>query len=116
MDANPPAIVVKVKLGATIILANPSFTDSLNADELLQIHATITCRTTGANGVIMGHGDIQMLEGNNTGVVDHRYLDLVGSPTINTAASQVLDVTVTFTPADAGSDFVITNAMVEVLN
>lgn len=92
-----PSVVVKVKYGSTVI-ATKTTTSLLSGASALEFDGEIliTCRSTGATGTVMCHGDIEYA----TGVAGTIAVDPLNNggatTTIDTTASSLLDVTVTW--------------------
>ncbi len=112
-----PSLVIKVKYGATVI-ATVTTTALLSGATNLEFdgEVDITCRTTGATGTVMVHGDIEYA----TGVVGTIAVDPLNNAgattTIDTTASSLLDVTITWDSATSTRSATSTVATVEVLN
>lgn len=112
----PGNVTIKIKLGSTVIatgtITNILASASNNAFEFM---GEITCRTTGASGTVMVNGNTDY----DTGVLAQGTLSLNNAgatTTIDTTASQILDVTFTWATANASNTISTTTASVEVLN
>ncbi len=112
-----PSIVVKVKLGSTVI-ATVTTSGLLSGATNLEFdgEVAITCRTTGASGTVMVHGDIEYATGVG-GTISVDPLNNAGATTtVDTTASKLLDVTVTWDSATSTRIVKSTLTLVEVLN
>lgn len=95
-----PSVTIKVKYGSTI-LATVTTSSLLSGATNLEFdgEVMITCRTTGATGTIMCHGDIEYA----TGVAGTIAVDPLNNggtaTTIDTTTSTALDVTATWDSA-----------------
>lgn len=109
----PGNLTVKMKLGSTVIasvvISNLLASASNNA---FDFEGTIICRSTGASGSVVATGFVTydtgvLLRGvgalNNAG----------GATTVDTTASQVLDVTVQWQTANAANTLTTTIASIE---
>lgn len=112
----PGNLTIKMKLGATVIASNVVSNLLASAsNNAFQFSATITCRTTGATGTILVDGNASY----DTGTLSRGFaaLNNTGSATsIDTTASQLIDVTLQWTTASTSNTISTTNARVEVLN
>ena len=103
-------ITLNVKLGSTTIIQHtPTPATSQGNTKNFWVYADITCRTTGATGTVMGQAEFRyptnfLTDGETA------------TDTIDTTASQAVDVTVTWATADVSNTITGTNATVEVLN
>ena len=112
MNANASlghSFTLKVKLGSTAVITQ-AFTMPVGVSNFTWTIATIiTCRTTGGTGTVMGQRWIlaggRHLTGANT-----------STTTIDTTASQTIDVTMTWGAASASDTITGTNVFVEVFN
>lgn len=112
-----PSIVIKVKLGTTVI-ATVTTTSLLASASSLEFDGEvfITCRTTGASGTVMTHGDIEYATG-ITGTIAVDSLNNGGATTtVDTTASKAIDVTVTWDSATSTRIVKSTVCEIEVLN
>lgn len=115
--ASTPSVLIKIKLGTTVI-ATVTTTGLLAGASSLEFDGEIliTCRSTGASGSVMVHGDIEYATGiggtisvdplNNSGAVT----------TVDTTASKLLDTTITWDSATASRSVKTTICTVEALN
>lgn len=106
-----PNVTIKIKLGSTVV-ATATGVSGNGATDGFFFDGEITCRTTGATGTVSAGGQYDEVHtsGLNLGIVQ------TGTTTIDTTASQVLDVTVTWGTADAGNTITSQIAYVTVLN
>jgi hypothetical protein len=115
-------LVIKVKLGATAILALPATTPTANLTKLpFVIDAIITCRTTGATGTVIGQGDLFLANATaQTGVsytLPNQGSDaLTAVANIDTTGTLAVDVTATWGTSDAANTISSTNVSIEALN
>ena len=107
----PVNITIEVLLGATVIGTTGAVVSASGTNYGWEASGLITCRTTGGSGVIKCSGRYTELiaTGANVGIID-------SGATINTAASQVLSVKVTWGTSSAtntitshNSKFIIEN-------
>lgn len=107
-----PTRTLKVKLGAVAVCSTALVVNaSTVTDKGWSVDVLVTCRTLGVTGTVMGQG-IANLEGNAAPYGTAT----TATATVDTTASQVLDVTWTFGTSSASNKVVVTNATVEVLN
>lgn len=114
-DTGTPTLRIRCKLGSTTIV-------DTGAQTLLAITGTrgfeaeflLTCRTTGASGTVFGQGDFQY----NSAAVTGNVIDApnTAATTVDTTASQAVDVTATWGTASASNTITGTNVTIEVLN
>lgn len=112
-----PSIVIKVKYGATV-LATVTTSSLLSGATNLEFDGeiSITCRSTGATGTVMAHGDIEYSTG-LAGTISVDPLNNAGATTtINTTTSNALDCTVAWDTATATRIVKSTVTTIEVLN
>lgn len=107
---------VTVKLGATTI-ATVSTTALANAvtNGQWEGELDITCYTTGATGTVTCNGRVSYLIG-MTSVAFGELTNAGATTTIDTTASQVLDIVVKFNSSQATQDIKTQTATIEVLN
>lgn len=98
-----PTLQIKVKLGSTTILDSGAVAMPNNAtDKLCDIDFDIVCRTIGASGTVFGQG--KMVYNDSTGqALLVLPMVITAAVTIDTTASQVVDVTATWGAADAAN-------------
>lgn len=112
-----PSIVIKVKYGATVI-ATVTTSSLLSGATNLEFdgEVLITCRTTGATGTVMVHGDIEYSTG-LAGTIAVDSLNNAGATTtIDTTGGNLLDVTITWDSATTTRSVSSTITTIEVLN
>lgn len=115
--ASTPSIVVKIKYGSTI-LATVTTSGLLSGASNLEFdgQVLIICRTTGASGSVVTHGDIQYATGVG-GTISVDSLNNAGAATtIDTTSSNALDVTVTWDTNTSTRSVTSTVCTCEVLN
>lgn len=112
-----PNITVKIKLGSTVI-ATVTATNVLAgaSSNAFSFDARITCYTTGASGSVMVDGIFSY----ETGALlarDSAALNNAGvTTTVDTTASKLLDITVTFSAASASNIIKTTTAVAKVVS
>ena len=111
---NGDTSTIKVKIGTTELVSSTGAWQTLT-DIGFTLEFEFTCRTTGATGTIAGNGYSLVSGGQGFSTVSMRAL-LAGTDTINTTASQDIDLTYQWSSANAGNTITITNASIEVLN
>lgn len=112
-----PSVTIKVKYGSTV-LASVTTSSLLSGATNLEFdgEVDITCRTTGASGSVMLHGDIEYATG-VAGTIAVDPLNNAGATTtIDTTASNLLDVTLTWDSATSTRSATSTVTTVEVIN
>lgn len=112
-----PSLLIKVKYGTTII-ATVTTTSLLSGATNLEFDGEIliTCRTTGATGTVMTHGDIEYATG-VAGTISVDPLNNAGATTtIDTTASSALNVTIQWDTNTSTRSATSTITTVEVLN
>lgn len=112
-----PSIVVKVKFASTVV-ATVTTSSLLTGASALEFdgEVLITCRTTGGTGTVAIHGDIEYATG-ITGTIAVDPLNNGGATkTIDTTASSLLDITVTWDTATSTRIVKSTVVTLEALN
>lgn len=112
-----PSVTVKVKYGSTV-LATVTTTSLLSGASNLEFdgEVAITCRTTGATGTVVAHGDIEYATG-VAGTIAVDPLNNAGAATtIDTTASALVDITVTWDTATSTRIATSTVTTCEVIN
>jgi hypothetical protein len=110
MSAGGPTLTVDIKLGSTVIatavLANATVTNVG-----FYVDTTLICRSTGASGTVQGDGRLER-NGPAGGAV---YLAPMykAVTTVDTTASQAIDVYGTWSANTAGNAITITNLTIE---
>lgn len=115
--ATTPSVLVKVKLGSTV-LSSVTTTGLLAGASNLEFdgEALITCRTTGVSGTYVIHGDIEYATG-LAGTISVDPLNNAGSTgNIDTTISNLLDVTITWDSATPTRSVKSTITTVEIIN
>lgn len=101
------ALTVRVKIGSTTILTLA--VDPLaETDALMEVEATLTCRSVGASGTVAAVGKFLWNDQNANFIGDPRLLGMhkaftSSTATVDTTASGLLDVTAQWASADAGN-------------
>lgn len=110
--SSPGTLRLRVKLGSTTVLDTTAKTAHGSASSAqFEVEGTITCRTTGASGTVMGQGRALFPQTNN--FTDGCWtMTNTATTTINTTSSQTIDVTAEWGTADAGNS--ISGAVVTI--
>ena len=98
-------------MGGTTI-ATGTGTSGNGSSDIFVIDVELTCRTTGGSGTVSAVG--AWVEVHGTG--ENLGLIKIGTTTINTTSSLVLDATYAWGTADAGNTLTSQISTVEVLN
>lgn len=112
-----PSVVIKLKYGSTTI-ATVTTTGLLAGASALKFEgeAVITCRSTGASGTVMVHGDVEYA----IGVAGQIAIDTLNNggatTTVDTTASSLLDITVTWDSATSTRIVTSTASIFDSLN
>ncbi len=108
-----PNIRLRARLGGTQVCDTGAIASvlTLSVVEGLLLTAIITCRSTGSSGTVIGQ--VYWEIDGNTGFQGS---ETNATTTVNTTASQALDVTWEWGTASASNTLTITNATVEVLH
>src|SRR6202000_3194308 len=101
---SPGNLTIKVKLGS-VVLASGTLTNLLTSatNEAFQFACTITTRTIGATGTVVVNGNFTY---ESTNALTRGFLALTNAgatSTIDTTATQTLDITVTYASATGNS-------------
>ncbi len=107
---------INVKLGSVVLATSSGTYGSSLTDSLWEGEFIFTCRTTGATGTIMGQGRTLIAMSIGFTTVTMRPLLMTSTATVDTTASNAIDITYTWDTADENDSLKITNAIVEVLN
>jgi len=113
----PGTLTIKIKLGSTVIASGTAsglLTSATNA--AFSGSAKIVCLTTGAAGSLVIDGSVNYSVGNNLARFVLDLNNTGNSVTLDTTASQTLDVTVTWDTANASKSVTGTQVSVEVVN
>jgi hypothetical protein len=106
-----PTIQWKVKLGGVTILDSTAVSSQTSTNQALNILATITCRTAGAMGTVIGQG-VYTETGNasaSVGMVN------TAAVTVDTTQALAVDVTVQWGTQSNSDTVTITNVVLGVL-
>ncbi len=108
-------IIFRVKLGSTTFLATASIT-AVNSvtNDLWKLEAELTCRTTGGSGSVIGQGVLTL--STTTILAASVQLVATSASTIDTTATQAVNVTVQWGTADAANTITGTNATVQTID
>jgi hypothetical protein len=112
-----PSVTIKVKYGSTV-LATTTTSSLLSGATNLEFdgEVLISCRTTGATGTVMTHGDIEYSTG-LAGTIAVDSLNNAGATTtIDTTTSNLFDITIQWDSATATRSVKSTVVTAEVLN
>lgn len=107
-------LTLKVKLGSTVICTTGAITLTDNlTDRRWKLRVAITLRTTGVSGTVFGQGDAALF----SAAVTHTLNEMLNTTTatIDTTASQAVDVTAQFGTSDAANTITCTNATIQVM-
>ncbi len=106
---------IKVKLGSTVVADTTAIAmaGTIN-NHAFEVECLITCRTTGGSGTVYAQGRFWYDESTHAGT--SWGMPNTATVTIDTTASQVVDVTATWGTAIAGNVITGTNVTIEVLN
>jgi hypothetical protein len=110
-----PTIQIRVKLGSVVILDTTAVTmTTITGNMRFSVEGEFTCRTTGASGTIFSQGEANYF----TIATTNNNIDMVNTTTttIDTTATQAIDVMVTWGTANASNSITSTNATIEILN
>ncbi len=111
MSAGGPTLTIDVKMGSTVV-ATAVFRNTTTTNGSIWIDCILVCRSTGASGTVMGDGAL-------IGNINTSAYALQGEPlykavtTIDTTASQTLDVFGTWSANTAGNSVTFTNVTIE---
>lgn len=109
-----PLFRIRTKLGSTVVADTTSVaTPSMGTAQSITVNVVLTCRSTGGSGTVMTQTDYVF-----SGTTTHaKYASQTSATvTVDTTASQVLDVMATWGTAHAGNTLTITNSLVTTLN
>lgn len=115
MAGSPGALQFKLKFGAAVILNDTGATMSASlTNRGWRAVAEVTCRSTGSSGTVFSQG----VQTRNTTGTAAQLIDWesTAAVTVNTTASMAIDLTATFSTADAANTITLTNLVAEVLN
>lgn len=115
--ATTPSVLIKVKLGS-VVIASVTTTGLLSGASNLMFNGEciLTCRSVGVSGSVIIHGSIEYSTG-VAGTINVDPLNNAGaSTTIDTTASNLLDVTITWDAQTTTRIVKSTITTVEVLN
>lgn len=107
-----PTLRVRVKIGSVTVCDSGAVSTANSTNDLVQLNAMITCRTTGVSGEVHGHGYWQELGSgfNNFQMVN------TSPVVIDTTATNTFDITVEWGTASASNTITSTNVIIWVIN
>lgn len=109
-DTLTPTLNFKFKLGSTQIVATSAITLGVGISNVgYEAEFELTCRTTGASGTVYGQGRVIV-----NGVAVNA--TATATATIDTTATQVVDISGTWGTASASNTITTSNAVLEALN
>lgn len=110
----PGTVTLLVKLGGTTVCTSGARTPTAGvSSDFWSLEADITCRTSGASGTVMGHGNATTPAAAFTSL--NWPMINTGTTTIDTTATQAVDVTWDWGTADSDNSATGTIATIEVL-
>jgi hypothetical protein len=108
-----PDLTLKLKYGATNISNDTHTMSSTDNNSMFTLDYLITCRTVGASGTVFAQGTVTYERTDDL----HQILNAkTATVTIDTTASNTIDLTGQFSSASVNNNVNITNAIVEVIN
>lgn len=115
--AATPSIIIKVKYGSTVI-ATVTTSALLSGATNLEFDGeiAITCRTTGASGSVVVHGDIEYATGVGGTIAVDSLNNAGAATTINTTTSNAINITVQWDTATSTRSVTSVVTVMEVLN
>jgi hypothetical protein len=115
--SSPGNLTVLIKLGSTTIVTTGAHAlDASEANQFWRMECVIDCRTTGASGTVIGQSGWEHAAAASAGVLQFAPAVATAAITLDTTASQAVDVTAQFSVADAGNTITTTNCAIEWLN
>ena len=118
-DLIPNTLNIRFKLGSTTIVSTGAFTPSGSlSNQFWRVELFLTCRTTGATGTVIAQGVFQDIDtGITAGLNAYPMLDTTTN-TIDTTASQIVDLSADWDGigAQAGDTITATNSVLEIIN
>lgn len=111
---NGDTSTLKIKLGSTELATSTGTWQTLTGVGF-DFEFDLTCRTTGATGTVIGQGRSLIAGGQGFATVTMRALTMSTTKTIDTTASQTIDLTYTWGTASASDTITITNLTAEIL-
>lgn len=118
--ASPGTLTFKLKLGSTVIASSVLTPPVSGVNNALAIELLLVCRAAGGSGGILPDG--RMILANYVGAtgsgsrVSADMNNLSAPVTVDTTASQVLDLTATWASASATNTLSVAALVIEVLN
>ena len=107
-----PNITMRVKFGSTTILTTGAVASGNSTNTAIKLEGFVTCRTDGATGTVIGQGTYTEA-GGGANIFD---MTNTATTTIDTTASQTVDITVQWGTASASNTITSTNVILEYLN
>lgn len=112
-DPSAGSLTIRAKLGSTTIVASSAVTPSNSLTNVAWVlDVDLTCRTIGASGTVIGQGMMQIAD--STGRVIG--LAATAAVTVDTTASQAVNVTAQWGAASASNTITCSNAAIILLN
>jgi hypothetical protein len=112
MSCGAGTLTIIVKLGGSSLASVTIAPPADGASRAFDFEMLLNCNATGVSGSVLSEGEVS----HNTSTTAKSFVNWTGSSTVNTTTSQVLDVTATFSSANALSQVVIRSFAVEFLN
>lgn len=113
MDASPPTINIRARLGGVTICETGNFSDASNSNAYWEFHVDLTVRSVGVGGTIRGAGHFTMDEG--SGTTDTRGVLGLANAAVNTTIANLIDVDVVYSAPDAGSSITTVTCVAQVV-
>ena len=108
-----PTARIKIKIGSVVVIDTTALALLvITGTNIFETEAMITCRTAGASGTVFGQG-LVFYYTSSTGLSGIATPNTTTS-TIDTTASQTLDVTFTWGTASASNTITCTNTLIKV--
>jgi len=113
---NGDNITTKIKLGSVTAVTDTSALPATLTNVIFDLEISLTCRTVGATGTVIGEGRVLLSGGQGFATVTMLPLLMTTTATVDTTASNAFDVTFTWGAARVGNSMTTTVGMLEVIN
>jgi hypothetical protein len=114
--ANNAASTLNIKLGSTTLVTSTENLPSAVTNVAVDIEFTVTCRTSGSTGTVIGQGRSFLSTSTSINQPYIRTLIMTSPATIDCTASNAINVTYTWGSASTTNSITITNAIITIEN
>jgi hypothetical protein len=116
-SGTPPTLNVKLKIGSVEVVTTGAQTPTASlTTRYWELDVILTCRTQGGSGTIFAQGRFLHMPAATTTAPALWEMNATATTTIDTTATQLVDVRAIWGSADAGCTITLASAWIELLN